>query len=110
MIKSKSKRLLRIIAAIVILFLTIDLTAGIVSPDLCAFDSAAAICRQNGWQLSDFSSTESNISGGLVGKIVTLEFIPRDQTRCKRIRIILQRPLNLLPWKLMEYTEEHDPS
>lgn len=110
MVKSKSKRLLRIIVAIVILFLAIDLIAGIVCPDLWAFDAATAVCSKNGWQPGDFLSGESSVSGGLIGKIVTLEFIPRDQIRCKRIRIILQRPLNLLPWKLMEYSEEHNQS
>lgn len=110
MLKSRSKTFVYVILGIVILFLAIDLIAGFVCPDLWAFDAATAVCSKNGWQPGDFLSSQSSISGGLIGKIVTLEFIPRDQTRCKRIRIILQRPLNLVPWKLMEYSEEHNQS
>lgn len=107
MLKSRSKTIAYVILGIVVLFFAIDLIAGFVFPDLWAFDAATTVLRQNGWQPGDFLSGESSISGGLIGKIVTLEFIPRDQTRCKRIRIILQRPMNLFPWKLMEYSEEH---
>ncbi|NLH15734.1 MAG: hypothetical protein GX455_04050 [Phycisphaerae bacterium] len=110
MLKSRSKTFAYVILVIVVLFLAIDLIAGFVYPDLWAFDAATSVCRKNGWQPGDFLSGQSSISGGLIGKIVTLEFIPRDQIRCKRIRIILQRPLNLVPWKLMEYSEEHNQS
>lgn len=106
MSKSKTKLFSYLIIAAVVVFFAIDLVAGLACPDMWAFDAAAAACRQNGWQPGTWSSGQSNISGGLIGKTATLVLVPNDQSRCKTIHITLRKPLNLLPWKLMAYTEE----
>jgi hypothetical protein len=103
-----SKRYLQIIGSAVVVFLVIDLIAGWIGPDLWAFDAAAVVCRQNGWQPGDYTAGESSITGGLIGKIATIEFKPRDPSRCKTIRVVLHKPINFFPWKVMEYSEEHD--
>jgi hypothetical protein len=108
MVKSKTKLFSYVIIGAVVAFLAIDLIAGFVCPDMWAFDAAAAVCRQNGWQPGTWSSGQSNISGGLIGKTAAIAFVPNDQSRCKTIHITLRKPLNLLPWKLTAYAEEHN--
>ena len=105
MVKSKTKIVAYVIIGAVVALLAIDLIAGFACPDMWAFDAAAAACRQNGWQPGTWSSGQSKISAGLIGKIATIEFKPNDQSRCKTIRITLRKPLNLLPWKVMDYAE-----
>jgi hypothetical protein len=105
MTKPRSKIVAYVFIGAVVAFLGIDLIAGFACPDMWAFDAAAAVCRRNGWQPGTWSSGQSKISAGLIGKIATIEFIPNDQSRCKTIRITLRKPINLMPWKVMDYTE-----
>jgi hypothetical protein len=97
MVKSKTKLFSYLVIGAVVAFFAIDLIAGFVCPDMWAFDAAAAVCRQNGWQPGTWSSGQSEISAGLIGKIATIEFKPNDPSRCKMIRVTLHKPINLLP-------------
>jgi hypothetical protein len=105
MLKPSSKKIAYAILTAVIVFFAIDLTAGMVLSNQWAFEAAEKVCSQHGWKPGDFSAADLKISGGFVDKIATLEYQPRDQVRCKTVRIVFQKSINLSPWTLTEYTE-----
>lgn len=87
-------------------FLAINIIAGVASLDPWGLNAAIAACRERGWQDGTWAMSQSNSSSWLVGKAATIELKPKDARQQKTIHVSLRKPMNLMGWQFVDYTEE----
>ena len=86
------------------LFVVIDVIAGNVG-DTLGTDAATVICRERGWHDGELSLIKSNVSGWFLGKSTAVELTTTNRNPPKTIHITLRKPINLLDWRVVDYTE-----
>jgi hypothetical protein len=106
------RRVLLVLGVCLVLLVAADLVAGRMSPDQMAFDAAWAKCRAEGLQDEDKVAIRSSVSNYyFVGKTATVEIDVKDEDKdkTKTIRVTLRKPVNFLPWQVVDYQPDVKP-
>jgi hypothetical protein len=102
------KRLFTLLGVGLGLSLLFNLIAGVAASDQWTVDAASAECQKQGWRDADLVMARSNISGGLLGKTVLVEFESKDRNQPKHLRVTRRKPLHLVGWRTVDYQDSAD--